>query len=205
MSDGFLDHPAPAEASTSRGAPVNLRDCVDLMRRAADLIDRVSLADRLDAGSTTVEASGGHLRATAYDLRLFRLGVDAMIRVAAELRDDRGGASQELRAVRRDLNQVTARSVEVATDRWLPGKDSFTFDGDRRMLRRKESGERTHVRYQLVDDGEQWRFRVRLRLSLRLPAATFHMPAPRSNSSHVAEQTSSSLAAVQSINLAAGP
>ena len=46
-------------------------------------------------------------------------------------------------------------------------------------------------------------FRARLRVSFRRPAVIVHMPASRSNSFQVAEQTSSSRAAVHNIRRAA--
>jgi hypothetical protein len=72
--------------------------------------------------------------------------------------------ARDLEYVRRDFDGPGSRSVEVATDRWLPRSDPFEFVGPRTIRRRKDSGERTHVRYQLTDDGTRWRFRIRLRL-----------------------------------------
>jgi hypothetical protein len=144
--------PTSVEATSASGdTPANLRDCIDLMRRAADLINRVSLA-------------GDQVTATAEMVAGFQLGLHAMIRVATNVRDDQAGVLGELRAVRGDLDRLRVRSVEVVTDRWLPGHNPFEFEGPRKIRRRTGSGERTHVRYQLTDDGTRWRFRIRLRL-----------------------------------------
>ena len=164
MSDGSLDRLIPAEASASPGAHAGIRDCLELMRKAAHLIDLVSLAEDSDADSATAARSGDNWLATAEDLRLFRLGGEAIIRVATGLRDD-DDVPRELHDVRRDLNRMPAQAVEVDTDRWLPRRDPFTITREGHQIRRTEdSGERTQVRYRLVDDGVFWLFQIRLRL-----------------------------------------